>query len=67
MDRLLEWACGDYKVNAKSGELKLRVDASIGLAEHTPNETLKQLLARADTAMYAHKASTRTYGSGSRR
>jgi PleD family two-component response regulator len=32
------------------------LDASIGLAQFTPPETMKQLLERADIAMYQQKA-----------
>ena len=44
----------------KAGEVKLRVDASIGLAERAPGEEMKELLARADAAMYVEKAAGRT-------
>ena len=33
-ERLRKWICGNYAVKGRSGELKLRVDASIGLAAH---------------------------------
>jgi PleD family two-component response regulator len=33
----------------------LSVHASIGLAEHRPNEAMKALLARADEQMYSKK------------
>ena len=67
IDRLSAWVCGDYKVNSRNGAVKLRVDASIGLAEHAAGETMKELLVRADTAMYFRKAASRAKGSGSRR
>lgn len=60
IDRLSQWVCGDYTVQGQSGPRKLRVDASVGLAEHLPDETLKELLARADAEMYQHKSATRT-------
>jgi len=66
-DRFREWVCGHYTVQGSSGPGKLRVDASIGLAEHVPDETMKELLARADAAMYEHKAASRANGNGSRR
>jgi len=59
-DRLMKWVCGNYTVQAPSGPMKLRVDVSIGLAEHIPGETMNDLLARADAAMYQHKAISRT-------
>jgi diguanylate cyclase (GGDEF)-like protein len=58
-ERLRKWAFGDYKVSANRGALKLRVDASIGLAAHAAGEDLKKLLTRADAAMYKQKAITR--------
>ncbi|MGD0787844.1 MAG: GGDEF domain-containing protein [Terracidiphilus sp.] len=58
-DRFREWVCGSYTVQGSSGPGKLRVDASIGLAEHLPKETMKELLARADAAMYRNKAASR--------
>jgi diguanylate cyclase len=55
-ERLSKWVCGNYSVQGTSAVQKLRVDASIGLAEHLPNESMKDLLARADAAMYKNKA-----------
>ncbi|HEY1803272.1 MAG TPA: GGDEF domain-containing protein [Terracidiphilus sp.] len=57
--RLRKWICGSYTVRGKAGEVKLRVDASIGLAERATGEELKELLARADAAMYEEKAAGR--------
>lgn len=57
--RLLEWVCGGYTIQGRSGPQKLRIEASFGLAEHLPKETMKELLARADAAMYRHKAASR--------
>jgi diguanylate cyclase (GGDEF)-like protein len=58
--RLRKWICGSYTVRGKAGEVKLRVDASIGLAERVPGEEIEGLLARADAAMYDEKAAGRT-------
>jgi diguanylate cyclase (GGDEF)-like protein len=63
IERLRRWVCGDYTVTGKSGAIKLRLDASIGLAEHVPGESMKALFARADAAMYAAKAMGREQGS----
>lgn len=54
-ERLRKWVCGNYTVRGKAGAMKVRVDASIGLAAHTPGETLKELVDRADAAMYEQK------------
>ena len=59
VERLTAWVCGNYTVQHKGSPLKLRVDASIGLAEHEPNEAMKELLARADAAMYQQKGASR--------
>jgi diguanylate cyclase (GGDEF)-like protein len=58
-DRLREWVCGDYTLQTKVGPMKRRVVASIGLAEHEANESIKVLLARADAEMYQQKAKSR--------
>jgi len=67
IDRLRVWVCGSYQVQARSGPMKLKVEASIGLAVHAPGETMKDLLGRADAAMYACKSASRTRGTGNRR
>ena len=54
-ERLRKWVCGNYEVAGKDGPLKLRIDASIGLAAHAAGQEMKDLLARADTAMYEQK------------
>ena len=66
VQRLREWVCGSYKVKARSGPMKLKVDASIGLAQHRPGESMKDLLAHADDAMYARKAASRAEESARR-
>jgi len=59
-DRLQAWVCGNYTVRGNCAAIKLRVDASLGLAEHLPGETMKALIDRADTEMYRQKAASRT-------
>lgn len=59
IDRVRKWVCGNYEIRGPEGALKFRVNASIGLAAHTAGETMKDLLARADAAMYEQKASSR--------
>ncbi len=67
IDRLEAWVCGSYTVTGNGGPIVLRVDASFGLAERQPEETMKELIDRADAEMYQHKAEFRTQGPGSRR
>jgi len=59
IERVRKWVCGSYSITRESGTLKLPVLASIGLAEFAPGETMKQLLQRADAAMYANKHAVR--------
>jgi diguanylate cyclase (GGDEF)-like protein len=66
IDRLRVWICGSYDMKARGGPMKLKLDASIGLAENKPGETMRDLLARADAAMYASKSAGNALG-GSRR
>lgn len=58
-ERLRKWVCGDYTVTGKHGALKLRIDASIGLAAHAAGDEMKDLVAHADAAMYQQKTSAR--------
>ena len=66
IERLRAWVCGNYTVRARQGDLKLRVDASIGLAAHIPGEGMKELVERADAAMYRDKAASARRASGNR-
>jgi diguanylate cyclase (GGDEF)-like protein len=66
-DRLIEWVCGSYSIHGINGPLKLKVDASIGLAEYCHGEQLKWLLARADAAMYQQKTASGSNGSRPKR
>jgi diguanylate cyclase (GGDEF)-like protein len=55
VDRLSAWACGGYKIGAGIAPVEVKVEASVGLAERAPNETMAELLTRADADMYKHK------------
>jgi PleD family two-component response regulator len=59
IDRTREWVCGNHTVEGRSGQIKLKVNASMGVAEYRAPETMKNLLSRADAAMYQNKSSTR--------
>jgi diguanylate cyclase (GGDEF)-like protein len=67
MDRLRKWVFGSYTVQGSSGAKKLKVDASIGLAEQLPGEAMKAVLDRADAEMYRDKAASRATGTVSER
>jgi diguanylate cyclase (GGDEF)-like protein len=58
MDRVLKWAFGEYTIQLGTGkgEIKVNVDASLGMAQWNPGETLQQVVERADAAMYKEKA-----------
>lgn len=59
MDRVSRWVCGNYTVEDTCCPAKLHVNASVGIAEYRPREAMKDLLCRADSAMYARKAAVR--------
>ena len=65
--RLHEWVCGSYTVSGTTGPVKLRVNASIGLAEYRLGEPAKSLVARADADMYKHKAASKALETPARR
>ncbi|SPE31347.1 Diguanylate cyclase [Candidatus Sulfotelmatomonas gaucii] len=58
-ERVRKWVCGSYAISSPSGRIKLELNASIGLAERAPDEKMKELLSRADAAMYAQKDAAR--------
>jgi diguanylate cyclase (GGDEF)-like protein len=60
IDRMREWICAKYTLEGSAGPVKLRVQASIGVAEHQPGEAMKELIDRADAEMYREKAISRT-------
>jgi diguanylate cyclase (GGDEF)-like protein len=59
IERLSRWVCGSYVLEGKAGQINLAVNASMGLAEHLPEESPEKLLARADEAMYKNKSASR--------
>jgi diguanylate cyclase (GGDEF)-like protein len=57
IERVSKWVCGSYVVDGVGGPVKLNLTASVGVAQFTPPETVKELLDRADAAMYRQKQS----------
>jgi len=57
IDRISKWVLGNYTIRVDGGEasVNLHVDASIGLAEWRHGETMEEVIARADDAMYHEK------------
>jgi diguanylate cyclase (GGDEF)-like protein len=61
IERLQKWALGEYtiRVSSQSSAAKIKVDASVGLAQWEPGQSLEKLIANADSSMYRNKAQTR--------
>jgi diguanylate cyclase (GGDEF)-like protein len=56
IERVSKWVCGNYSVAGRAGGIKLRIDASMGVAEQTPGGTIDELIDRADREMYRRKS-----------
>lgn len=56
-NRIREWVFGKYSLQSQGRvkPLEVAVDAAIGLAEWHPGQTLEQVIAAADAAMYQDK------------
>lgn len=63
LERLHKWVFGDYTIRPGkgNGEVKVHVDASIGVTQWQPGETLKDLVEHADAAMYQEKQKARAH------
>jgi len=57
LDRVQKWALGEYtvRIGAAAGPAKIKVGASVGLAQWQGGQTLPDLIASADSAMYREK------------
>jgi len=55
LDRVRKWAFGEYTIETGKGLVQVPMRASIGVAAWDKKETMVELLARADAAMYAEK------------
>jgi diguanylate cyclase len=60
IERATKWVCGSYSLQGTEGPVKANVAASVGLAQFAAPESLKDLLDRADAAMYQNKRAGRT-------
>jgi diguanylate cyclase (GGDEF)-like protein len=56
IERMQKWVFGGYTLQAGTEAPKVNMDAAIGLVEWKPGETMKEVLGRADAAMYQQKA-----------
>lgn len=59
VERIEQWVLGDYTIEGFSGRQKVRMQASIGLAEWRPGLGLRELIEQADAAMYREKDARR--------
>lgn len=61
LERLQKWVFGDYTIRPGkgTGEVKVHVDAAIGLTEWQTGQTLKEVVEHADAAMYQKKQKAR--------
>jgi len=61
VERVRKWVLGEYTIqtDATSGKVKVRINASIGIAQWQSGQTMQALVARADSAMYREKAQAR--------
>ena len=57
IDRLKKWVFGEYTIRPGKGraEVKVKVDAALGLAQWKAEDTLDSIVERADAEMYAEK------------
>jgi diguanylate cyclase len=57
LERTKKWMFGEYKIQTAGGsvEVKVRVTASIGLAQWEPGESMQDVLEHADNSMYTEK------------
>jgi diguanylate cyclase (GGDEF)-like protein len=62
IERVQKWALGEYTIQVAAGSnpAKIKVNASIGVAQWKRGQTLADLIATADSAMYREKAQTRS-------
>ena len=57
IERMQKWAFGEYTIPIGTGpsKVKIRVDASVGVAQWQPGEATSQVVERADASMYKQK------------
>ena len=59
VERMQKWVFGSYTLHLGAEGPKVEMTAALGLVEWQTDETLKQVLARADTLMYKEKVEMR--------
>jgi diguanylate cyclase (GGDEF)-like protein len=58
LERIRRWANGSYAVRGNPDAPKVKVTAAVGAAQWNPGESMRDVLGRADAAMYADKPSS---------
>jgi diguanylate cyclase (GGDEF)-like protein len=59
IERMKKWVLGDYTLQVGTTEVKISLDASIGVAQWQAGETALQITERADASMYHGKELSR--------
>lgn len=59
LDRVRQWAFGEYTISTGKGTVQVVLNASIGIAAWDREESAVELMARADGRMYAEKKVTK--------
>jgi diguanylate cyclase (GGDEF)-like protein len=57
LERIRHWVNGTYAVKGNPNAPKVKVTAAVGAAQLNPGESMRDILSRADAAMYADKPS----------
>lgn len=65
IERLRKWVLGDYTIQLGNGSnLKVPVDAAIGMAQWQAGETMQEVIEHADAVMYRDKGMARKAAAG---
>jgi diguanylate cyclase (GGDEF)-like protein len=66
VERVQKWVLGEYTIQPTAGskEVRVKVNASIGIAQWQEGQTMQDLIARADSAMYREKEQAKTQKAG---
>jgi diguanylate cyclase (GGDEF)-like protein len=59
VQRMRPWVFGSYQIDLPGAQIDVVVNASLGVAEWAPGETMLQVVSRADAEMYRDKARAR--------
>ena len=65
LERIRRWVNGSYAIAGNPSAPKVKVTAAAGAAQWNPGESMRDILERADAAMYADKPSAHAAGRAS--